>query len=231
MTNAPARRDLETQVVALGLIAMSVLSIAVALNHPEPATRADATDVALMNIAGERGAIFGVHATLIALMLFTSLGVAHINRRVLGGGSLTTSATGLLAVSMLSMSLAAVVNGLAVPMWAAAYPVPLTPESDAAARAILLFAASLNRVFADMAVLLSSLALGGFGLGLVVRPGVLRWVGLLGLVIGAGVLAGLLGGVFVLDYHGFNLTNAALYLWVASLSAAALAQRRNDAAA
>jgi hypothetical protein len=200
------------KIIALGLMLIALLSIAVALNHPEPATRSDATAVALTGIADQSRAIFGVHATLIVLMLLTAIGMHALTRRLAHDRDLGMAAMALMALSMLSMSMAALVNGFAVPLWASNFPMPLTAESEAAARAILMFAASLNRVFANGAVVLSSFSLLLFGVVFVAMSGALRLVGILGLGIGIFTLAGLASGAFVLDYHGFNLTNALFYL-------------------
>ena len=37
-------------------------------------------------------------------------------------------------------------------------------------------------------------------------------------MIGLGTLIGLLYGAFILDYHGFNLTNALFYIWIAAFA-------------
>lgn len=214
-SNAQQREKLSTKIIAVGLLLIALLSIAVALNHPEPATRNDTTATALASIAGQSRAIFTVHATLIVLMLLTALGMNGLTRKSSRNSQLTMAAMGL---SMLSMSLAALVNGFAVPIWASAYPVPLSPESDAAARAILMFSSSLNRVFANAAVLLSSFSLLFFGISFVEKRGALRLVGGLGCMIGLGTLVGLLKGAFILDYHGFNLTNALFYSWIAAFA-------------
>jgi hypothetical protein len=212
--NILEKQGLSTKIICIGLLLIALLSIAVALNHPEPATRNDATATALASIAGQSRAIFSVHATLIILMLLTAIGMHGLTRRIGRESHLAMAAMAMMALSMLSMSMAALVNGFAVPMWAAAYPVPLTAQSDAAARAILMFASSLNRVFANAAVILSSFSMVFFGAALLAKQGSWRIVGGLGLLIGAGTMIGLFCGAFVLDYDGFNLTNALLYIWV-----------------
>jgi hypothetical protein len=209
---------LSTKIIAIGLLLIALLSVAVALNHPEPATRNDTTATALANIAGQSRAIFSVHATLIILMILTAVGMNGLTRKLGRESHLTMAAMAMMALSMLSMSMAALVNGFAVPMWASAYPVPLTVESDAAARAILMFASSLNRVFANAAVLLSSFSLLFFGITFAAKHGTWRLVGGLGCLIGLGTLVGLLSGAFVLDYDGFNLTNAGFYIWVGAFA-------------
>ena len=216
--------------IAIGLIILSLLSILVAIQHPEPASRADATTAAIVNIAAQSRDIFGVHATLIAIMAFTAIGVAILNARLPRSGVLSFTAACLLSLSMLSMSLAALVNGFAVPLWAASYPMPLTEATDAAARAILYFASSLNRVFADCAVLLSGFAMMLFGAHMIRQSRLFQVVGAFGLIAGCALLAGLIGGAFVLDYRGFNLANATFYIWLAAFSACFLFNRSPPAA-
>jgi hypothetical protein len=211
-------KPLSTKFIAIGLLLIALLSIAVALNHPEPATRNDTTASALASIAGQSRAIFSVHATLVILMLLTAIGMNGLTRIFSRDSQLSMAAMAMMGLSMLFMSMAALVNGFAVPMWASAYPIPLSPESDAAARAILMFASSLNRVFANAAVLLSSFSMLFFGAAFMTQHATLRLVGGLGGIIGLGTLTGLLTGAFVLDYHGFNLTNALLYLWIAAFA-------------
>ena len=217
-SNEQQRDKLSTKIFAIGLLIIALISIAVALNHPEPATRNDTTATALASIAGQSRAIFSVHATLIVLMLLTAIGMNGLTRKLSHNSQLSMAAMAAMGLSMLSMSLAALVNGFAVPIWASAYPVPLSPESDAAARAILMFASSLNRVFANAAVLLSSFSLLLFGISFAAKPGALRLVGGLGCMIGLGTLIGLLTGAFILDYRGFNLTNALFYIWIAAFA-------------
>jgi hypothetical protein len=217
-SNEQQIQRLPTTIIAVGLLLIALLSIAVAANHPEPSTRHDATATALASIAAQSRAIFSVHATLIILMLLTAVGMNGLTRRLSRESHLTMAAMAMMALSMVSMSMAALVNGFAVPMWASAYPMPLTVESDAAARAILIFASSLNRVFANAAVLLSSFSMLFFGMALVAKQGTWRLVGGLGCLIGTGTLAGLLSGAFVLDYEGFNLTNALLYIWIGAFA-------------
>jgi hypothetical protein len=207
-----------SKIIAIGLLLIALLSIAVALNHPEPATRNDTTATALASIAGQSRMIFSVHATLIVLMLLTAIGMNGLTRKSSRNSQLTMAAMTAMGLSMLSMSLAALVNGFAVPIWASAYPVPLSADSDAAARAILMFASSLNRVFASAAVLLSSISLLFFGISFAAKSGALRLVGGLGCMIGLGTLVGLLNGAFILDYDGFNLTNALFYIWIATFA-------------
>jgi hypothetical protein len=190
----------------------------VPIQHPEPASRADATTAAIVSIAAQSRNIFGVHATLIAVMALTAIGVAILSPRLPRSGALSLTTSCLLSLSMLSMSLAALVNGFAVPLWAASYPLPLTEATDAAARAILYFASSLNRVFADCAVLLSGFALMLFGSHMARQSRPFQIVGAFGLIAGCGLLAGLVSGALILDYQGFNLANATLYIWLAAFS-------------
>ncbi len=217
-SNEQQRETLSTKIIAIGLLLIALLSTAVAFNHPEPTTRNDATATALASIAGQTPANFSVHATLIVLMLLTAIGMNGLTRKLGRNSQLIMAAMAAMGLSMLSMSLAALVNGFVVPIWASAYPVPLTPESDAAARMILTFASSLNRVFANTAVLLSSLSLLFFGISFAAKQGTLRLVGGLGCMIGLGTVIGLLNGAFILDYDGFNLTNALFYMWIATFA-------------
>lgn len=223
--NAPPAQGLSIKIIAIGLVTIALLSIAVALNHPEPATRNDATATALAGIAEQSREIFSVHATLIIFMLLTAVGMNGLTRKLSRDSQLTMAAMVMMGLSLLSMSLAALINGFAVPLWASAYPLPLSPESDAAARAILIFASSLNRVFANAAVLLSSFSLLFFGIVFAAKRGTLRLVGILGCIIGSGSLIGLLSGAFVLDYAGFNLTNALFYIWIAAFGGHVLLAR------
>jgi hypothetical protein len=120
-------------------------------------------------------------------------------------------------MGMLAMSLAAITNGFAVPLFAIAYPRPLTPESAAGVQAILYFAASLNRSLANLAVVATSLSVGLLSCALWNRVGPSRAIAALGLLISSGSALGLISGWFQLDYTGFNLTNGLLYLWVGAL--------------
>lgn len=213
--SSPTPRILALRPIGLMLVGIGLLSVAVALHHPEPASRGDSTAVALASIAGEAQEIYSVHGTLILLMLLTVLGLREIFRKSGLDGVRLSWGMSLMAIGMTSMSMAAVINGFSIPLFASKYPLPLTPESDAAARAILFLGSSINRVFANIAVLATSASAALIGAAMLKRAGLGRIAGMVGIAVGAISLGGLMLGLFELDYAGFNLTNALLYLWVA----------------
>ena len=203
--------------IGLMLVGIGVLSVAVALHHPEPASRSDTTASALAAIAGEAQEIYSVHGTLILLMLLTVLCLREIFRKSGLDGVKLNWGMSLMVIGMTAMSMAAVINGFSIPLFASKYPLPLTPESDAAARAILMLGSALNRVFANIAVLATSVSSALIGMAMLRQAGLGRIAGFIGIAVGAISLGGLMLGLFELDYAGFNLTNALLYLWVATV--------------
>lgn len=196
------------------LICISVLSIAIAVQHPAPASASDAAISAVAAILAESAEIYSVHGTLILVMMLTAFGLVETFRTV-DDNFRARFGIGLLIAGMTSMILAALVSGFSLPMFAGAVSGVDYPANDDSVRTVLFFASSLNRVFATLAVLADSAAMLVLASVLTFRSRIATIAGLFGAAAGLFSVLGLFFAWFEMDYSGFNLSNTLLYIWVA----------------
>lgn len=199
----PARR------IAGGLLlAAALLSILAMAHHPHAHGDGDPM-AALARIAGIAAAMHGVLLVLMVALaaLLGEFAAARVREPALARSGLLVFVLGAGA-----LTLAALVNGFAVPAVALSLGgAPGGPEWTP----VLRFAWQLNQAAAGFGVLAWAAATVLWSADLVRRAGLARWLGGYGLLAGGAVLLAVGSHAVAMDVRGFGAVQLALALWQA----------------
>jgi hypothetical protein len=151
-----------------------------------------------------------VHVLALAGMPITFLGALGLTRRL----SSETATAALVAYGFATVAAmsAAVASGLIAPH-VAGWTLQAAMEDRGACRALLRYNGEINQAFAKVFVAASSVAILLWSLAILAARTFARAAGILGCLIGALALIGILSGSLRLDVHGFGLVVLAQGIW------------------
>ncbi|MCB1628476.1 MAG: hypothetical protein KDI48_12155 [Xanthomonadales bacterium] len=195
-----------------GLIGLvSVLTIAAMAHHPV----AHGEDLAarLASMARVAPLAAGVHGGLITLLLTLLWLLGEATRQLVLLAPLRRAGTLAWSIGAVLQTLAALVNGFAVPGFAAAVSDP-----GAATIQLLQFSWQLNQALANAGSVALLLGVGLWSIGLCGHRGMTRTLGGYGVVSAAITSLALLAGWLKLDVHGMLLVVVLLGLWQIGLA-------------
>lgn len=226
MTSTNERFRAPSRDIASGLALASgaLLSVLLMAHHPTP--RAHGSEGVLQEIVEIGGMARLVHGGMIAVLALQAFGFAGLALDL--GIERAPVRLGLVAYVLGALALvgAGLLNGFVAPAVAEHYAG--AGEADAhAARAMLAFAWAANQTLAGCGVLALSAATLAWSATLVRLPGAWRWIGALGLAVGAVGALAYLTGRLELDVQGFGRFVLGQGAWaVAAGAALARAARR-----
>jgi len=191
-------------------ISSALLMVFFMLHHPS--TQSSGIGEALSEISSEGHLSAWVHGMLILVMVGIWFGGYGLTGRL--GCKRAWPLLGLMLFSLgtLGYILAAMVSGFIVPQIGAQYA-DAAPEAVEQARALLSLSGIINQAFANAGLVGSSAGILCWSLALVVRPGIVRIAGLIGILAGAVPIAMLLTGHLVLHLTGMTLVVVADSIW------------------
>lgn len=196
------------------LLATAALAIFFMMHHPHGGHGGGAVD-GLRAAAAGAGLVRGVHGALIAVMFLYAYAHTALARAL--GLERPLALAGLVAYlgGASALGLAGVLNGFVHPALAEHYA-DAGPSLAEMVQVAVRAQWELNQALAAVGALAISAALLAWSLLLLGLRGAWRWIGALGLAVGAGAGLGLLGGWIELDVHGFGRVVFAQAAWAAA---------------
>jgi len=149
-----------------------------------------------------------VHGFALAVTPAVFLGLLGF-ARALGHSPLSTAALVVWGYGAVAVMSAAVASG---------YVTPSSMHGTAAPEAFAHYSYLWNQGYANVNVAASGAAMVLFGLAMLRHPFGLRGPAILGIVIGAGLVLGIVTGHLRLNLHGFGLVMLAEAIWLAWLA-------------
>jgi len=211
-SNQPASQTIAAVTIGLGAVA----SILLMARHPTTGAR-DPADV-VGEIVAESATTRFVHGALIVVMWAVFLGLVELAGRLgwrrarVRGGAIVYGA------GVAAMTGAALVSGFVVPDLAGRYAGSPAPELEGIAPLLRLCFAS-NQALAAAGVTAMSAGIVLWSTAMLSLASRARPVGLLGLIVGALPVLGLLTGRLRLHLHGMGAVIVAQALWSVAVSA------------
>jgi hypothetical protein len=208
------RSDQEPAVFGWMLVGGPIFASAFAFIHPEITSRDLVGVLQQMNA----GAVFNgwVHGILIALYLVQVAGFFGLSRQLGFGRPLVVQAMIAYAAGILAMMSAAVINGFALSMFAGRY-VQFSGDQGAAIGSSINLAGSISAIWAALGATATSAAITAWSCAMLGRGGVVRLIGIFGILLGVTTAVILLTGTIILNVHGFLLLVVTQALWTIAI--------------
>lgn len=198
------------------LVAVTLLAVFAMAHHPT--VSASDTGQAVRRIADLSRPSAIVHGALMALLLLTFYGLTEFASQRGDRRPLIRIGTIAYGAGIVVMLGAALVSGFVITDVAALTPHD-TPVDLQINRQLLILCGILNQACANCAVVAMSAGIGLWSIDLLRDRGVLRAIGLVGLVVGVVPIAALLSGTIRLDVHGMGLVLLIESVWNLAIAA------------
>jgi hypothetical protein len=153
----------------------------------------------------------GVQVLGLTAMSLTFLGALGLTRRL--SSETATAALVAYGIATVAAMFAAVASGLIAPR-VAGWTLQAGTQEAEAFRALLRYNGEVNQAFAKVFVAASSVAIFLWSLAILTARTLARTAGILGCVIGALALLGILSGQLRPDVHGFGLVRLVQGSWM-----------------
>jgi hypothetical protein len=212
--SASGTTDGDSRIYGWMLTAGSAFAVALAMVHPRLSSHELAAVV--REIAAGAALNGTVHGALMVLNLVLVAGFYGLSRRIGPGRPLVACAMTFYAAGALAMLGAAVINGFALGIFASRYAA-VPPEQAAAVSASFNLAGSIAATWAGIGAVATSGAIAAWSLALVSRPGAIRIIAGLGILLGAATAAMVVTGTLILDVHGFLLLVVSQAAWTIAI--------------
>jgi hypothetical protein len=158
------------------------------------------------------------HSIALAGVALTFFGALGLTRRLSGRANLAVGGLVVYGVAAIAALCAGVASGMIAPPIIAEMAGADGPRREALA-VMLEYTGLVNRAFAGVLVVASSLAILLWSAAVLTAGAFARWAGVLGAVVGGLVLLAFLSGHVGLDVHGFGLIVLAQAIWLVAMGA------------
>jgi len=197
------------------LLACALLTVVSVVGHPTVVAR-DARSL-LEGLASQRGMIVGLHSILIALGLLQVVGFYGFSRLLGLAHPLVAAGLILFGFGIVGMINAAALNGFAAPAFAATFEAASPAQAEMAAVALKM-SWSLNQAWDGIGSMAWCGAIVAWSLAMLGRGGLLRLVGLLGIVAALAIGGAIAAGLVRFNVGGFIATVSALAAWTIAVA-------------
>ncbi|MEQ8684849.1 MAG: hypothetical protein RIE86_06140 [Imperialibacter sp.] len=159
------------------------------------------------------------HSLAILSIIVLSYGMAGLAIKLKSDIVLSYGGAVLFAFSAVAVTMAAALNGLAVPFFLERMG-EITSENSGMIRTVLIYNYSLNKAF-DLIFILAMSGAAVLWSWAIVRTGLLKkWLGFLGLVVGILAIAMTLFGFVFTDLEGLRIFIGAFVVWLLAVGVA-----------
>ena len=203
------KNDRQGNRIAGGLLLMAALGAMVLITQ-HPTTGSPGHDSIAGEIISESALNSFVHGGMIAFVLAFYFGLSALSRRLDESHASVRGAQLMFAAATFSMIGAALVSGFVVPGLAEHYADGAQQELFIAQLHLL---GETNQALAKMGTVLYGAAIFLWSLRLAGLSGLARVTGIVGLIIGALITAGILSGHLVLNVHGMGVVIFLMGVW------------------